>query len=279
MVAIPLNRSVAESVISNESIYGAMAGKMALSAAQFEVPELTLSNVVNWVAATAMIFGGVVPFIPQYLDIKKTQNAEGFSTYVCLALLIANTLRILFWFGKFFELPLLAQSIFMLVMMMLMLHLCVSVKNKTEIVATVAAKRRTFLAMNFKRDFWQWSDFLSYVQFMFCFGCFGVFLMYCFVGVPLFVEAVGFLAVFVEAMLGVPQFWRNWTNGSTQGMSVKMVLFWLSGDVFKTVYFLLRNAPLQFFLCGALQVSVDIAIILQVLMYDNSPQKQKVNVL
>ena len=79
--------------------------------------------------------------------------------------------------------------------------------------------------------------------------------MYCFVTSVLFVETVGFLAVFVEAMLGVPQFWRNWTNGSTQGMSVKMVMFWLSGDVFKTVYFLLRQAPLQFFLCGSLQVS------------------------
>jgi len=226
-----------------------------------------------------MIFGGVVPFIPQYLDIRRTQNAEGFSTYVCLALLIANTLRILFWFGKFFELPLLAQSIFMLFMMMLMLHLCVTVRNKTELVATVAAKRRTFLAMNFRRDFWQWTDFLSYVQFLFCFGCFGVFLMYCFVGSSIFVETVGFLAVFVEAMLGVPQFWRNWTNASTQGMSVKMVLFWLSGDVFKTVYFLLRHAPMQFFLCGALQVSVDIAILAQVLIYRDSPQKQKVNVL
>ena len=55
--------------------------------------QLTVSNLVSWGAATAMIFGGVVPFIPQYLDIRKTQNAEGFSTYVCLALLVANTLR------------------------------------------------------------------------------------------------------------------------------------------------------------------------------------------
>jgi len=275
MVALPFNRTVVESAVANYSSHGAMANK--LGAASFEVPELTLSNLVSWVAATAMIFGGVVPFIPQYLDIRKTQNAEGFSTYVCLALLVANTLRILFWFGKFFELPLLAQSIFMLFMMMLMLHLCVTVKNKTEIVTT--SKKRTFLEMNFRRDFWQWTDFLSYVQFMFCFGCFGVMAMYCFVTNVLFVETVGFLAVFVEAMLGVPQFWRNWTNGSTQGMSVKMVMFWLSGDVFKTVYFLLRQAPLQFFLCGSLQVSVDIAILAQVLIYRDTPQKHKVNVL
>jgi len=275
MVAIPLNRSALGSAAANDSL----AARIALTSFQFEMPELTITNVVNWIAATAMIFGGVVPFIPQYLDIRKSQNAEGFSTYVCLALLIANTLRILFWFGKFFELPLLAQSIFMLFMMMLMLHLCVSVRNKTELVSLSSAKRKTFLQMNFRRDFWQWTDFISYVQFMFCFGCFGVFLMYCFVEFTIFVETVGFLAVFVEAMLGMPQFWRNWTNGSTQGMSVKMVLFWLSGDVFKTIYFLLRNAPLQFFLCGALQVSVDIAILCQVLIYRDAPLKQKMNVL
>lgn len=277
MVAIPLNRSEVGSADANES--SGMAAKIALTASQLQWPELSLANAVNWVAATAMIFGGVVPFIPQYLDIRKSQNAEGFSTYVCLALLIANTLRILFWFGKYFELPLLAQSIFMLFMMMLMLHLCVSVRNKTELVSVASAKRKTFLQMNLRRDFWQWTDFLSYVQFLFCFGCLGVFLMYCFIDYQIFVETVGFLAVFVEAMLGVPQFWRNWNNGSTQGMSVKMVLFWLSGDVFKTIYFLLRNAPLQFFLCGALQVSVDIAIIGQVLFYGSAPQKRKTSVL
>lgn len=55
-----------------------------------------LNNLVSWVAAGAMVFGGVVPYIPQYRDIRRTQNAEGFSTYVCLVLLVANILRILF---------------------------------------------------------------------------------------------------------------------------------------------------------------------------------------
>ena len=54
------------------------------------------NQLVLWIAAGAMIFGGVVPYIPQYRDIRRTQNAEGFSTYVCLVLLVANILRILF---------------------------------------------------------------------------------------------------------------------------------------------------------------------------------------
>lgn len=60
--------------------------------------ELTLKNVINWVASGALIVGGIIPYVPQYKEIKRKEDAEGFSLYVCLTLLIANTLRILFWF-------------------------------------------------------------------------------------------------------------------------------------------------------------------------------------
>lgn len=62
----------------------------------FEQIVSVFNSLVSWVAAGAMVFGGVVPYIPQYRDIRRTQNAEGFSTYVCLVLLVANILRILF---------------------------------------------------------------------------------------------------------------------------------------------------------------------------------------
>ena len=48
-------------------------------------------------AEVAMVVGGVVPYIPQFLSIKANGSSKGFSLYVCLALLVANTLRILFW--------------------------------------------------------------------------------------------------------------------------------------------------------------------------------------
>ena len=82
-----------------------------------------VSTVISWVASGAMIFGGAVPYVPQYRDIKKTDNAEGFSTHVCLVLTVANILRIMFWFGKHFETPLLLQSFIMIATMMVMLNL------------------------------------------------------------------------------------------------------------------------------------------------------------
>lgn len=126
-------------------------------------PSLDVSTIVACIASLAMIFGGVVPYIPQYLDIRSSESTEGFSTFVCLALLIANTLRILFWyaqpsshwtrdvqmlfslssrFGKRFELPLLLQSIIMNLAMLFMVELCCRVRHKNSIIP---AKPRYFL--------------------------------------------------------------------------------------------------------------------------------------
>ena len=38
-----------------------------------------------------------------------------------------------------------------------------------------------------------------------------------------YIETIGFLAVVCEALLGIPQFVRNFRLKSTEGMSVKMV--------------------------------------------------------
>ncbi|XP_053570808.1 solute carrier family 66 member 2 isoform X2 [Bombina bombina] len=228
----------------------------------------TLHRLVSWGASAAMIFGGIVPYIPQYRDIRRTQNAEGFSTYVCLMLLVANILRILFWFGRHFESPLLWQSIIMIVTMLLMLKLCTEVR----VLNDLNMKRRSFtdFDMNF---FWQWSRFTDYLQCVLAFTGVTGYITYLSLDSSLYVEALGFLAVFTEAMLGIPQLYRNYQNNSTEGMSIKMVLMWTSGDTFKTAYFVLNQAPFQFTICGLLQVFVDITILLQVYLYSVYPQK------
>ncbi|XP_026555264.1 PQ-loop repeat-containing protein 1 isoform X2 [Pseudonaja textilis] len=227
-----------------------------------------VQQLISWGASAAMMFGGVVPYIPQYRDIKRTQNAEGFSTYVCLVLLIANILRILFWFGRHFESPLLLQSIIMIATMLLMLKLCTEVHVANELTI----KRRSFSDFDLN-SFWHWNTFADYVQCVLAFagvtGC----VTYLSLDSSIFVESLGFLAVFIEAMVGIPQLYRNYQNRSTEGMSVKMVLMWTSGDTFKTVYFLLNQAPFQFSVCGLLQVFVDMAILLQVYFFSCYPQK------
>ncbi|VDM52816.1 unnamed protein product [Angiostrongylus costaricensis] len=74
--------------------------------------------------------GGSIPYVFQYVEIHHRRNAQGFSLFVCLALCIANILRILFWFGKRFDLALLAQSIVMFICMVFMLEISVRMNRK-----------------------------------------------------------------------------------------------------------------------------------------------------
>uniref|UniRef100_A0A336MM96 Solute carrier family 66 member 2 n=2 Tax=Culicoides sonorensis TaxID=179676 RepID=A0A336MM96_CULSO len=254
---------------------------------------ITVGTVVGWMAASAMVLGGVLPYVPQYRQIKQEQDADGFSLYVCLSLLLANT------FSSRYELPLVVQSIVMNITMFLMIHLCVKVKRNNAILeakervfsgderATIDSKgnevmglspqttlrkaqSRHYLSDFDSNYFWAWTDFQSYLDFMLVVWAIGAAITYLMLPFVWFMEIVGFMAVFIEAMLGAPQFLKNFRTKSTQGMSIQMVLMWLIGDMFKTCYFIVREAPAQFWLCGSLQVSLDIAILCQVWMYRNN---------
>lgn len=322
---------------------------------------LTVGHVVGYVSAAFMVVGGVLPYVPQYKQIKKTQDPEGFSLHVCLALLIANTLRILFWFSSRFEIPLLVQSVVMNITMFIMIHLCVTVRRNNAIMRTrervfsgdetllearesinkaieehtksdgvisnraaavtttmttiegpaatatgkltssttigigstlpthhhhqnsvggaatpgslKKSRSRHYIVDFDSRYFWNWTDFQSYLDFMLVVWVVGAAITYLMLSVTWFMESMGFLAVFTEAMLGAPQFLRNHKNKSTHGMSICMVVMWTAGDMFKTGYFILRNAPTQFWICGTLQVSLDLAILLQVYIYRKNPPR------
>ncbi|KAL7402363.1 hypothetical protein ABVT39_013884 [Epinephelus coioides] len=226
-------------------------------------------TLLSWMASCVMVFGGALPYVPQYQDIQRSSNSEGFSTRVCLVLLIANILRIFFWIGKQFELTLLLQSMVMILTMFAMLHLCCTVQNTNR----VSTKQHRLLDLDF-HYFWKWSAFEDYL--LFCFGftvlCAVVTLLL--LDSAMFVETLGSLAVMFEAMLGMPQLLQNFQNQSTKGMSVKMVLLWTAGDVFKTTYFVMNESPAQFWVCGSVQILIDVAILLQVL-FDSQDTRVK----
>lgn len=117
------------------------------------------------------------------------------------------------------------------------------------------------------RNFWNWDDYWSYIRFLLLFTLILSLITYLLIDRYLYVEILGYVAVFTESMLGMPQLLRNYTKKSTLGMSVEMVIMWLSGDLFKTLYFIIRRAPAQFYVCGSIQVIVDVLILYQALWY------------
>ena len=58
-----------------------------------EIGSVVLANACD----LGMILGPCLGYIIQCIKIKREENAEGFSPYVCLILLIANILRVFWW--------------------------------------------------------------------------------------------------------------------------------------------------------------------------------------
>ena len=224
-----------------------------------------LAHIFKCLAIFGMVIGGVVVFIPQYLQIQKTGNAEGFSTHVCLILICSNILRLCFWFAVRFETPLLLQSIFVTIGMLAMQELCVRCRLNTTLVSS-KQRRKRFSDMDWDY-FWQWSYFSDYLIFLAILTAFLAFLTNLFIQSELFVHTLGFVALCMEASLLLPQLIRNFERKSTLGLSVKMVVMMLCGDIFKTLYYFTRNTPSQFYICSSLQCTVDIAILYQVCYY------------
>lgn len=72
--------------------------------------------------------------------------------------------------------------------------------------------------------FWSWSHFLDYVQCVLAFTLVAAYVTYLLLDSSVFVESLGFLAVFIEAMLGTPQLHCNYQNKSTEGMRYRLLI-------------------------------------------------------
>ena len=143
-----------ENSFASVSIVGIFVDKQRVATKISEVGNIDASRelfetkldlgVMEWlvenIASVAIIAGGVLPYIPQYLSIKRTRNSEGFSTTVCLTLLIASILRILFWWISFFCILLAAEPIAL-------------TECHRNVIWTVIRNFRMFIRFRFGRNF------------------------------------------------------------------------------------------------------------------------------
>lgn len=68
------------------------------------------------------------------------------------------------------------------------------------------------------KHFWKWSRFRDYTQFLMAFTVTMMMLTALLFEFKVYVETLGFVSLVTEAMLGLPQFYHNFTNKSTAGM-------------------------------------------------------------
>ena len=88
---------------------------------------------------------------------------------------------------------------------------------------------------------------------------------------------IGYMSMSIEATLGLPQLFSNYKNKSVEGLSFMMIGTWFIGDFMKTIYYVIENQPFQFTMCGAVQLAVDILIILQIIAYSKNVISDNIN--
>ena len=138
------------------------------------------SNLLKTSADLLMIFIPSVGYFFQAIKFKQTKSTKGFAKFLCFLLLLANILRIFFWFGKKFTVTLLYQAIVVIISQIYLIHVYLEYQEdlppKTE---------KSFYEhiLNWKetlnpKKIWNWSDEIDYFKFIFF--LFFIFLVICF---------------------------------------------------------------------------------------------------
>ncbi|CAG8495289.1 1955_t:CDS:2 [Paraglomus brasilianum] len=213
-------------------------------------------TVIHFLLQLGMVVGPVTGYFDQIAQVRRTGSSIGFSLDTCGVLLVSNIIRVFFWFGEKFDTVLLLQSILMILVQLILLYVCVEYRYPISPSPN-------------RRWFWNWYRYRSYLVFLSILtGILGVFSLtlgrYHWA-----IATLGYLALGIESTVPMPQAWENFRRQSVEGFSPLILLMWFFGDTFKTFYFLYTASPLQFILCGIVQLSVDSLVVFQFILYDH----------
>jgi hypothetical protein len=182
-------------------------------------------------------------------------------------MLVASILRCFYWLGADFEISLLVQSALMICVQLALLK--VALDHRPAESSTTAP----FQPEKPRRrpgEFWQWREQRPYWEFLSYFTLATAVLQVCFGARGLFVDALGYLALGIEALLPLPQVLANQRRGSCEGFRVSVLASWLIGDAMKMVFFAnAEHVGLQFKLCAVVQTVFDACLVMQFWWFGN----------
>ena len=220
-----------------------------------EIGNMPISNQTNHLKYMTLIFDIFMIIAPtfgyyaQILTFRNLKSSKGFSKAISFILIVSNIFRIFFWFGKNFYWALLAQSVLMIFMQFYLLSESLKYDNIN--------KSTSVFDYN---NFWEWPFIIDYIFFIICFIIF----------LSLLVNIITFENLIFVELLGSISAITNLKLKSADSLSTFLVGTWLFGDIIKTFYFLRTFAPLQLVLCGIFQIIIDIVVIFQIFIYEQS---------
>lgn len=230
------------------------------------------SYLVKFLADILMIFVPSIGYFFQAKKFKETKSSKGFAKFLCLLILIANILRVFFWFGKKFSLILLFQSIVVILSQIYLIHVYLEyqedllIKSEKNISEYIINWSETLAP----RKIWNWDDEIEYYKFIIFLVA--IFSIICRIGKnssQLF-EILGVISVSFETFIELPQIKENCMTKDIRNLSGEMVFMWFAGDLFKTSYNFIYHSPLQIIIGGIIMNLEDIILSSQVIYFDEN---------
>ena len=130
---------------------------------------------------------------------------------------------------------------------------------------------------SFLQRFWNWPTFSEYVYVTLYFGLILAAVVYYSVQHQLvwIGQTMASVATVIEIGSAVPQILTIFINKSANGVSRGMVGIWLCSDSYKTIYFVMKDQPMQFILTGFFQAMLDLTLICQMVIYRNAGKQKE----
>ena len=75
------------------------------------------------------------------------------------------------------------------------------------------------------------------------------------------------IASVIDISLNFPQIIKIAQTKSSAGVSMKMIAIWLFSDSYKSVYFIIKEQPLQFIVTGICQSILDVVLLTMMIYY------------
>ena len=228
------------------------------------------SHITKLLADILMVFVPSIGYFFQAMKFKQTKSTKGFAKFLCLLLLIANILRIFFWFGKRFTLTLLFQAIVVVISQIYLMHVYLEyqedlpIKNDKSIIEYLTNWKETLNP----KYIWDWADEIEYYKFIIF--LFFIFSMMCSLAGfknTKFFDIIGAISVSFETFIEIPQIKENCVTKNTKNLSMAMVFMWFLGDLFKTTYNIMYKSPMQMIIGGIIMNCEDIVLSSQVIIY------------
>ena len=219
-----------------------------------------------------IVVGPSIGYISQGIKFKINKKSKGFCLSMCLKTILSSIFKIYFWVGKRYNIYLLYQAILVLLLQyyIIIFYLKYSEKDCMKLVQWQKKHKFSKTLKNFfdLKKFWGWDNVFSFLFYSVVLGILIGFVCFIFgIHNKIFMEILGYISTAIDVFLGLPQIYTNYQLQNARSLSTIMIGSFLLGDTFRTYYYVSTKSPFQFILCGFLQVTINIILMLQIFYY------------